>query len=214
MKLRSAILFTAIGSASAAHSSDEKFVSCGSSVKLTHIESGGKFFLSSDERQLQSGSGQQLVTASSISNSHNALWQVREANGVPHCDTAAPIKCGAIIRLTHLNTNNNLHTHGIKSPLSNQHEVTGFGNGSGEGDSGDDWKVMCSGGEEYWLRGGEVSFRSTATSRYLGAASNIRFSEQNCGRGCPILNHLEVFGRQQNDQHTKWKTDVGVYLYK
>lgn len=136
----------------------------------------------SDERQLQSGSGQQLVTAAAISNSHNGLWQVREANDDPHCDTAAPIKCGEIIRLTHLGTNNNLHTHGIKSPLSNQHEVTGFGNGSGEGDSGDDWRVMCSGGGEYWLRGGEVSFRSTATSRYLGAASNIKFSEQNCGR--------------------------------
>lgn len=160
----------------------EKYVTCGSSVKLTHVESGGKFFLMSDERQLQSGSGQQLVTAAAISNSHNALWQVREANGAPHCDTAAPIKCGEIIRLTHLGTNNNLHTHGIKSPLSNQHEVTGFGNGSGEGDSGDDWRIMCPGGEEYWSRGKEVSFRSTATSRYLGAASNIRFSEQNCGR--------------------------------
>lgn len=170
--------------------------------------------LTSDERQLQSGSGQQLVTAAVSPDSHNTLWQVREGDGKPVCDIGKPIKCGEVIRLTHLNTNNNLHTHGHKSPLSKQNEVTGFGNGQGEGDKGDDWRVMCSGGEEFWLREEEVSFRSVATTRYLGAASNAKFNEQNCGRGCPILNHLEVFGRQQNDHHTKWKTEVGVYLYK
>lgn len=163
----------------------EKYVTCGSTIKLAHIESGGKFFLMSDERQLQSGSGQQLVTAVASADSHNALWQIREADGAPACDIGKPIKCGDIIRFTHLNTNNNLHTHGIKSPLSKQHEVTGFGNGQGEGDKGDDWRVMCSSGEEYWLRDEEVSFRSSATSRYLGSASNAKFTEQNCGRGCP-----------------------------
>lgn len=192
----------------------EKHVTCGSTVKLAHVESGGKHFLMSDERTLQSGSGQQLVTAAVSTDSHNALWQIREKDGAPACDLGKPIKCGGVIRLTHINTNNNLHTHGIKSPLSKQHEVTGFGNGQGEGDMGDDWRVMCSSGEEYWLRGEEVSFRSSATSRYLGSASNAKFTQQNCGRGCPILDHLEVFGRQQNDQHTKWKTDVGVFLYK
>ena len=39
------------------HIITEKFVSCGSSIKLTHVESGGKYILRSDERQLQSGSG-------------------------------------------------------------------------------------------------------------------------------------------------------------
>ena len=33
----------------------EKYVTCGSAIKLTHVESGGKFLLHSDERQLQSG---------------------------------------------------------------------------------------------------------------------------------------------------------------
>ena len=84
-------------------------------------------------------------------------------------------------RLTHITTKNNLHTHGIKSPLSNQLKVTGFGNSQGDSDNGDDWRVMCSSGDEYWVRGEEVSFR-------------------------------KVFGRQQNDGHTKWKTEVGVYL--
>ena len=35
--------------------SSEKHVTCGSAIKLTHIESGGKYMLHSDERQLNSG---------------------------------------------------------------------------------------------------------------------------------------------------------------
>ena len=190
----------------------EKYVTCGSTIKLAHVESGSNHFLNSDERTLQCGSGQQLVTAVKTTDA-SALWQVRESDGKPVWDVGKPIKCGEFIRLTHLGTNNNLHTHSHKSPLSKQHEITGFGNGSGEGDKSDDWRVMCN-GEEFWLRGEEISLRSATTSRYLGAASNAKFTEQNCGRGCPILNHLEVFGRKEDDKHTKWKTDAGVYLYK
>ena len=112
--------------------------------------------------------------------SYNAMWQIREANGAPACDIAEPIKCGDIMRLIHLNANKNLHTHEIKSPLSKQHEVTGLGNGRGEGDKGDDWRVTCLSGEEYWLRDDKVCFRSSATLTYLYSALNVKFTEQNC----------------------------------
>ena len=91
----------------------------------------------SDERQLNSGSGQQLVTAVQNNKTPNGLWLVREGHGVAeNCEVGTPVKCGQEIRLTHVTTGQNLHTHGIKSPLSNQHEVTGFGGGEGEGDGG------------------------------------------------------------------------------
>ena len=169
-------------------------MSCGSAIKLTHVESGGKYILRSDERQLQSGSGQQLVTAEQNKRSPKGLWQVREGTNAQFCEAGTPIKCGSIIRLMHLETGSNLHTHGIRSPISSQHEVTGFGQ-QGEGDSGDDWKVICdaggsyfSGGDEYWMRDKIVQFKSVATNRLLGASSTVKFTEQNCGRGCPILN--------------------------
>ena len=69
------------------------------------------------------GSGQQLVTAVQNKRSPKGLWQIREGTGEPVCDTGTPVKCGSVIRLMHLETGSNLHTHGIKSPLSNQHEV-------------------------------------------------------------------------------------------
>lgn len=113
-----------------------------------------------------------------------------------------------------------MHTHGIRSPLSNQHEVTGFGQ-QGEGDSGDDWTVTCEaggyfsgGGDEHWIRDKPVQFKSVATNRFLGASSTVKFTEQNCGRGCPIMNHLEVFGRNSNDSYSHWKVELGVLLYK
>lgn len=205
-----------IGTASA---DDEKHVTCGSAIKLTHVESGGKYLLSSDERQLNSGSGQQLVTAVQNNKSPNGLWQIREGNDDPFCEAGKPVKCGQVIRLMHLGTGANLHTHGIRSPISNQHEVTGFGQ-QGQGDMGDDWKVVCegggyfSGGSEYWNRGTTVQFQSLATKRYLGASSTVKFTEQNCGRGCPILNHLEVFARSSNDSYSHWKVELGVHLSK
>ena len=122
------------------------------------------------------------------------MWQVREGTNTQFCEAGTPVKCGQIIRLMHLETGSNLHTHGIRSPISSQHEVTGFGQ-QGEGDSGDDWKVICdaggsyfSGGDEYWMRDKIVQFKSVATNRLLGASSTVKFTEQNCGRGCPILN--------------------------
>ena len=101
----------------------EKYVTCGSAIKLTHVESGGKFILRSDERQLQTGSGQQLVTAEQNNRSPKGLWQVREGTADKFCEAGTPVKCGQVIRLMHIDTGSNLHTHGIRSPLSSQHEV-------------------------------------------------------------------------------------------
>eukprot|EP00573_Skeletonema_grethae_P013568 CAMPEP_0201697216 /NCGR_PEP_ID=MMETSP0578-20130828/10013_1 /ASSEMBLY_ACC=CAM_ASM_000663 /TAXON_ID=267565 /ORGANISM="Skeletonema grethea, Strain CCMP 1804" /LENGTH=209 /DNA_ID=CAMNT_0048183317 /DNA_START=109 /DNA_END=735 /DNA_ORIENTATION=- len=209
MKIVSALLLLAAGLANA--DDDDKQVTCGSAIKLTHVESGGNYYLMSDERQLNSGSGQQLVTAVKNNKTPNGLWQVREAHGEVACEVGTPVKCGQMIRLTHVTTNNNLHTHGIKSPLSNQHEVTGFGKGEGDGDRGDNWKVVCDAGgyfssspSVYWERSKPMMLQSETTGRFLGSSSSVQFTQQNCGRNCPIMNHQEVFGRGANDQYTQW----------
>jgi len=213
----SAVIVSALCSVASAF--DDNFVTCGSAIKLTHVESGNKYFLQSDEQQLQSGSGQQLVTAIENDRSPKGLWQVREGSEEGICEVGTPVKCGQTVRLTHVITGSNLHTHGIKSPLSNQHEVTGFGQ-DGSGDSGDDWKVVCEtgsyfgGANEFWKRDALIQLRSIATNRYLGASSTVKFTQQNCGRGCPILDNLEVFGRSSNDSYSHWKVELGVHIYK
>ena len=46
-----------------------------------------------------------------------------------------PIKCGQTIRLMHVNTHKNLHSHHFSSPLSHNLEVSAFGE-DGIGDDG------------------------------------------------------------------------------
>ena len=74
------------------------------------------------------------------------------------CKRGEPVACGQKLRLEHLTTNRltslfrpqltltsslprNLHSHHFSSPLTNQQEVSAFGE-MGEGDTGDVWKVM------------------------------------------------------------------------
>ena len=180
-------------------------------MKLTHVESGSKNFLYSENKNLGGGSGQQIVTWMSDRASSGALWWLRGPDGEEECDPGTPIKCGETIRLTHLETRRNLHTHGIQSPLSRQQEVTGYG-GDGKGDTGDNWIVVCSG--DYWTQNKPVRLLSSDTSRYLGGSNNVKFTQQNCGHGCPILHHLEAFARKQKDNYSELRVELGVMLKK
>ena len=75
-----------------------------------------------------------------------------------------PIACGQKIRLEHLATKKNLHSHLFSSPLSDQQEISAFGV-EGEGDSGDVWVVICDG--EYWNRQDTAMLRHADTDRYV-----------------------------------------------
>ncbi|XP_043925726.1 uncharacterized protein LOC122800342 [Protopterus annectens] len=64
-----------------------------------------------------SGSGQQSVTGVEAPDDANSYWKIRGKvdNG---CVRGAPVKCGQSVRLTHVNTGRNLHSHHFVSPLS------------------------------------------------------------------------------------------------
>ena len=98
----------------------------------------------------------------------------------------------------------------MRSPLSKQQEVSAFGDGDLFGDNGDDWKVICS--TEFWMREEVVHLQHVDSGKYLGASSTVKFTHQNCGRNCPILNHLEVFGRGAKDAYGQWFVEEGVVL--
>ena len=98
-----------------------------------------------------------------------------------------PLKCGAKLRLQHLQTRMYIHSHNFRSPLSNNQEVSCFGN-NGEGDQGmllsvyvcvcvcmhacdvcvwcvcvgDDWILVCDG--EFWNRDQPVRFKHFHTN--------------------------------------------------
>lgn len=169
----------------------EEFVTCGSVIKISHAATG--YELNSESKNLNSGSGQQLVTFVKKKGTQNTLWWVRAANnnGEPEyppgdvCQLAEPLPCGSTIRLTHMDTLRNLHSHGVKSVLSHQQEVSAFGDGDGNGDGGDDWKVECSG--KYWKQGESVRLYHMDTGKYLGSSKTTVFNQQTCGHQCPIM---------------------------
>jgi dolichyl-phosphate-mannose--protein O-mannosyl transferase len=223
-------LLTTATSTVAADDNDapDDVVTCGSVVKLTHVEastaSGSQFFLNSESKNLGTGSGQQIVTAVENPTTINTMWWIREPNDGDNtrgkdaaCSkgTATPIQCGQVIRLTHLDTLRNLHSHNVKSPLSRQQEVSCYGQGDGNGDNGDDWKVICSASNaKYWRREGKVYFQHVDSGKFLGASSTVKFTHQNCGHNCPIMNHAEVFSRASQDQYGAWFVEAGVHIHK
>lgn len=129
------------------------YVTCGSLLKLMNSNSGVR--LHSHDVKYGSGSGQQSVTGTDKQEDINSYWQVR-AKTDQQCERGTPIACGSNVRLTHLQTGKNLHSHHFSSPLSGQQEVSAFGI-SGEGDTGDNWTVLCGGAN--WEINSKVRFK-------------------------------------------------------
>ncbi len=81
------------------------------------------------------------------------------------CDyRRTPIKCDSVIRLFHVTTRRNLHSHNYPSPLSNNQEVSAYGE-DGVGDEGDRWKVVCTTKNDYWLRKDSIRFQHVVTGK-------------------------------------------------
>lgn len=113
-----------------------------------------------------------------------------------------PIKCNQQIRLMHLSTRRNLHSHLFASPLSGSQEVSAFGE-DGSGDEGDNWVVVCS--DTHWQRDDRVRFRHVATDGYLF------ISGQTYGR--PISGQREVVAATQpNVDASYWKAMEGIFV--
>jgi len=100
-------------------------VTCGSVVKL--MNQNHKVRLHSHDVKYGSGSGQQSVTGTSQQEDVNSHWTVKGPEQQKYCKRGEPVECGQKIRLEHLTTNRNLHSHHFSSPLTSQQEVSAFG---------------------------------------------------------------------------------------
>lgn len=134
------------------------YVTCGSVVKL--VNKNFQVRLHSHDVKYGSGSGQQSVTGTPEKDDMNSYWAVKGASTVESCKRGEPVACGAKIRLEHVNTKKYLHSHLFKSPLSGNQEISAFGE-NGEGDSGDNWTVVCS--EDFWERDSSIRFKHLDT---------------------------------------------------
>ena len=166
---------------------DGQTVTCGSTIKLIHVDT--KLILHSHSIAWGSGSGQQSVTATNTLTDPNSLWIIKEEMpyGKKTCELATPIPCGTKVSLEHVGTRKNLHSHLFRSPLSGNQEVSGFGE-NGFGDTGDNWVVECeSKADKYWQRVAKVTLKHADTSKYLSTGEMYKFDQRNCGHQCPIM---------------------------
>lgn len=112
-----------------------------------------------------------------------------------------PIKCGEQIRLFHLSTRRNLHSHLFQSPLSNNQEVSAFGE-NGDGDDGDVWIIECD--DDYWRREEPVRIKHHLTKKYLHITGDTY--------GRPISGQMEVSCYSYANQGNLWKAAEGIFI--
>ena len=93
-------------------------VTCGSTVKL--LNGHHKVRLHSHDVKYGSGSGQQSVTGVVVKEDVNSYWTIKGPDDRSLCMRGEPVECGQKIRLEHLTTHRNLHSHHFSSPLSSQ----------------------------------------------------------------------------------------------
>ncbi|KAK9497248.1 hypothetical protein O3M35_004604 [Rhynocoris fuscipes] len=175
----------------------EKFVTFGSAIKLINTDHNVR--LHSHDINYGSGSGQQSVTGSHQHEDANSYWIVNPTFKMESRGTY--VKCGDMIRLQHMNTKKNLHSHLFPSPLSGSQEVSAFGT-DGEGDSGDHWVVICS--DDYWKRDEPVMLKHVDTNVYLSVSGRQY--------GSPISGQMEVVGTSRMSS-VHWKTGEGFYFH-
>ena len=181
--------------------SEYDYITCGSTMKLKNNKFDVR--LHSHDVRYGSASGQQSVTGVSGADDHNSYWQIKNKTGAP-CDRGLPIKCNDVVRLFHLTTKKNLHSHLFAAPLSgNSQEVSCFGE-DGLGDEGDHWMVVCQGSSEYWRRSSGVKFRHLATSSYL-QISGERYQR-------PIAGQYEVVATPAATDKALWTANEGIYI--
>jgi len=175
-------------------------VTCGSTIKLMNYQH--KVRLHSHDVKYGSGSGQQSVTGNTVKEDVNSHWSIKGPTEKNMCQRGTAVECGQKVRLEHLSTKRNLHSHHFSSPLTNQQEVSAFGEG-GVGDTGDVWSVVCDG--EYWSRDNNVMFKHVDTGVYLGSSGKTF--------GRPIHGQMEIVGVPHPDGSTKWKGVEGIYIH-
>lgn len=175
------------------------FVTCGSVIKL--VNKAYTVRLHSHEVTYGSGSGQQSVTGFRHETDANSYWWLRGVKN-DDCVRGDSVMCGQDILLTHINTMKNLHSHTHRSPLSNNQEVSAYGN-DGAGDSMDVWTVVCNGNNP-WRRENAVKLKHKGTQKFL-AASGQQFNR-------PISGQMEIVAQAKSGGATEWAVAEGVFV--
>lgn len=122
-------------------------VAYGAVVTLKNHKTGGGYLHSHFHLYpAKTGARQQQVTTYTHKDENNK-WMVKPFDKESH-ENVTVVKHGDLVRLEHLQTRRNLHSHSEKAPITAKHfQVTGYGE-NGTGDANDIFKVFIINGKE------------------------------------------------------------------
>ena len=188
---------------------ESKTITYGSSLRIQNTIT--KYYLSSFGMNWSSGSGLQIVTAVQSDKDINSLFTIKEGETYPVKINGDPVLCGEVIRLEHIATGKNLHSHDFKSFVTNSQEACAFGE-DGNGDVNDNFRITCYKQENNETITGKTEFflQHVPTEKWLYINyKTSMFNDNNC-RGCPIRGQREVSLTSKKDKQCLWKVIGGI----
>lgn len=188
---------------------ESKTITYGSSLRIQN--SITKYYLSSFGMNWSTGSGLQIVTAVQSDKELNSLFTIKEGENYPTKINGDPVLCGDIIRLEHIGTGKNLHSHDFKSFVTNSQEACAFGE-DGNGDVNDNFRISCYKQNDNDIITGKTEFFlqhvPTQNWLYINYKTSM-YDDRNC-RGCPIRGQREVSLTSKKDKQCLWKVIGGI----
>ena len=177
-----------------------KTICYGSEIVLRHEKTGKYLNTPGVPYTHPKNSGQDQVTCVDVVN-FKSNWIVKPPHGYPDDYLyGKPVDHGAFLRLENRALQRNLHSHqDHPSPLSDQQEITCFGN-QGIGDMNDNWRLEVD-GEEIWQQKKRFRLIHTVTGRAL---------HSHAGRSDPVTTSggQEVTGYDRRDDNDYWTVEA------
>lgn len=123
-------------------------VACGAVVTIKNHRTGGGYLHSHFHLYPEGvGARQQQITTYTHKDDNNK-WLIKKYNTNEKCDEIEILRSGDLVRLEHVATRRNLHSHKEHAPVTKKHyQVTGYGE-NGTGDANDIWRVLVKGASD------------------------------------------------------------------
>ena len=178
------------------------FVTCGSVITLGGNKAGTQ--LACKEVQYGGhGSGQNACTGMTNSGEPDRYFIVRGTEEDGGCLQGTKVKKGMKIRLQHKESGRWLHSHRIRSMMTNNQEVSCFGDVNNSDDS-DVWRVTWSGGGKHWESGDKFYLQHDITKHYLGSLG-LEYPQ-------PLQGQKEVVAMRTKTADTLFSVAEGIYF--
>ena len=185
-----------------------RHVAYGSVITLKNIKTGGGYLHSHWHLYPEGiGSRQQQITGYSHKDENNQ-WLIKKYDTDPDPEKVDLVKNNHLIRLQHVVTARNLHSHKEAAPMTKRHyQVTGYGE-NGTGDANDVWRLEILDPES------EDEELKTVTSRF-----RLNHYFMKCALNCNSK-QLPKWGYEQmevtcnpnvNDKGTIWNIEDNIY---